>query len=80
MSYKFYGGVYLSSRKNLTSDLSLKRVFVPNRVVLPLSQHTGSPAEPVVKAGDTVKAFSEIAKAPGLVSSPLHASIGVRVT
>jgi electron transport complex protein RnfC len=80
MSYKFYGGIHPSQCKNLTSDASLKRVFVPKRVVLPLSQHTGSPAEPVVKAGDNVKAFSEIAKATGFVSSAIHASIGGKVS
>ncbi|MDO8535859.1 MAG: electron transport complex subunit RsxC [Candidatus Omnitrophota bacterium] len=80
MSYKFYGGVHPSPHKNLTSDGSIKRLFLPKRVVLPLSQHTGSPAEPIVKVGDAVKAFSEIAKATGFVSSPVHASISGKVT
>ncbi len=80
MSYKFYGGIHPSPHKNLTSDGAIKRVFVPKRVVLPLSQHTGSPAEPVVKAGDPVEAFSEIAKATGFVSSSIHASISGKVT
>jgi electron transport complex, RnfABCDGE type, C subunit len=80
MSYKFYGGVHPPSCKNLTSDGAIKRVFVPKRVVLPLSQHTGSPAEPVVKAGDAVKALSCIAKATGFVSSSIHASISGKVT
>jgi electron transport complex protein RnfC len=79
MSYKFYGGVHPSPRKNLTSDGAIKRVFVPKRVVLPLSQHTGSPAESIVKAGDPVKICSEIAKATGFVSSPIHASISGKV-
>lgn len=80
MSYKFYGGVHPSPHKNLTSDASIKRIFVPKRVVLPLSQHTGSPAEPVVKVGDSVKAFFGIAKATGFVSSPVHASISGKIT
>jgi len=80
MPYTFYGGVHPSPRKNLTSDGAIKRAFVPKRVVLPLSQHTGSPAEPIVKAGDTVKAFSLIAKATGFVSSPIHAPISGKVT
>ncbi len=80
MPYKFYGGVHPSQHKNLTSDASLKRIFVPKRVVLPLSQHTGSPAESIVKAGDPVKACIEIAKATGFVSSPIHASISGKVT
>jgi len=80
ISYKFYGGVHPSPHKNLTSDGAIKRVFVPKRVVLPLSQHTGSPAESIVKTGDSVKAFFEIAKATGFVSSPVHASISGKVT
>ena len=80
MSYKFYGGVHPSPHKNLTSDGAIKKIFVPKRVVLPLSQHTGSPAEPVVKAGEPVKAYLEIAKATGFVSSPIHASISGKVT
>ena len=80
MSYKFYGGVHPFSRKNLTSDGAIKRAFVPKRVVLPLSQHTGSPAESIVKAGDPVKISSEIAKATGFVSSPVHASISGKIT
>ena len=80
MSYKFYGGVHPSPQKNLTSDGAIKRVFVPKRVVLPLSQHTGSPAEPIVNAGEPVKAFSLIAKATGFVSSPVHASISGKIT
>ena len=80
MSYKFYGGVHPSSQKNLTSDGAIKRVFVPKRVVLPLSQHTGSPAESIVKVDEPVKVFTEIAKATGFVSSPIHASISGKVT
>jgi electron transport complex protein RnfC len=80
MSYKFYGGIHPPPRKNLTSDGAIKRVFVPKRVVLPLSQHTGSPAEPIVKAGEPVKACFEIAKATGFVSSPIHASISGKIT
>ena len=80
MSYKFYGGVHPSPHKNLTSDLSLKRIFVPKRVVLPLSQHTGSPAEPIVKAPDAVSVGALVAKPTGFVSSAIHASISGKVT
>lgn len=80
MSYKFYGGVHPLAHKNLTSDGAIKRTFMPKRVILPLSQHTGSPAEPIVKVGDKVKAFSGIAKATGFVSSSIHASIGGNIT
>ncbi len=80
MPYSFYGGVHPPSFKSLTSDGALKKVYVSKRVVLPLSQHTGSPAEPVVKPGDTVTVGQLIAKATGFVSSPIHATISGKVT
>lgn len=79
MKYKFYGGVHPASSKKLTLDGAIKKPFIPKRVVLPLSQHTGSPAEPVVKPGDTVSVGSQIARATGFVSSPIHASISGKV-
>lgn len=79
MSYKFYGGVHPLPNKNLTSDGAIKRVFVPKKVVLPLSQHTGSPAEAIVKPGDAVNVLSGVAKATGFVSSPIHAPISGKI-
>ena len=37
----------------------------PKKVVLPLSQHTGSPAKPIVKEGDRVERGDKIAVADG---------------
>jgi Na+-translocating ferredoxin:NAD+ oxidoreductase RnfC subunit len=51
-----------------------------SRVVLPLKQHVGAPAEPTVKVGDTVEAGDVIAKPPaGQLGAVLHASIAGRV-
>ena len=49
-------------------------------VLLPVSQHIGSPAEPIVKVGDTVKVGQLIAKATSAVSSPVYASISGKVS
>jgi Na+-translocating ferredoxin:NAD+ oxidoreductase RnfC subunit len=50
--------------------------FAPQRVVLPLKQHVGAPASPVVKAGDRVRAGDVIAKpASGQLGAVLHASV-----
>src|SRR3989338_5661332 len=80
MPYKFYGGVHPPAFKTLTSDGPIKRAFIPKRVVIPLSQHAGSPAQPVVAVGDTVAVGTLIAKATGFISSPIHATIGGKVT
>ncbi|MFA6609347.1 MAG: electron transport complex subunit RsxC [Candidatus Omnitrophota bacterium] len=80
MPYRFYGGVHPDPFKHLTQDKPTKRTFIPAKVVIPLSQHTGSPAEPVVAVGDDVEVGALIAKATGYISSPVHATIGGKVT
>jgi electron transport complex protein RnfC len=47
--------------------------------VLPLSQHAGKPAIPIVKQGDRVERGDKIAEADGFVSSPVHASAAGKV-
>ena len=76
----YYGGVHPSERKEYSEHLPLAPFPDPKTVVIPLSQHTGAPAEPLVKAGDTVKAGQKIGEAAGFVSSPVHASVSGTVT
>ncbi len=80
MSYKFYGGVHPACSKTLTNDRPVKKTFIPKKVILPLSQHTGLPAEPVVEAGEKVLVGQLIAKHSGYISSSVHASIGGKVS
>ncbi len=80
MAYKFRGGIHPPTFKTGASDRPIKRVFIPRKVVLPVSQHVGSPAEPVVKAGDFVKAGDLIAQPSGYFSSAIHASLTGTVT
>ncbi|MBI1368277.1 MAG: hypothetical protein GC162_06450 [Planctomycetes bacterium] len=55
--------------------------FMPKRIVLPLKQHAGPPAEPIVKVGDRVSEGDVIARpAPGKLGAPIHASITGKVT
>jgi len=49
-------------------------------VVLPLSQHLGAPAKPVVNKGDVVKTGQLIASGDGFVSSHVHASVSGKVS
>ncbi len=80
MPYKFYGGVHPATFKTLTSDRPIKKAPVPKRVVLPLSQHVGSPSSPTVKVGDIVKVCDVIAKPSGFISSTIHATISGTVS
>lgn len=49
-------------------------------VLLPLSQHIGAPATPLVGVGDTVTVGQKIAEASGYVSSPIYASVSGKVS
>ena len=80
MAYKFYGGIHPSTFKTLTSDRPIKKSYIPKKVTIPLSQHTGSPAEPAVAAGDSVKVGALIGKSTGFISSPIHAALSGKVT
>ena len=47
----------------------------PPTVFIPVSMHAGTPAMPVVAAGDTLKVGQLIAEAQGFISSPVHSSV-----
>jgi Na+-translocating ferredoxin:NAD+ oxidoreductase RnfC subunit len=47
----------------------------PNRVRVPLRQHSGTPAQPAVKEGDRVKRYDIIGNASSDISCTMHASI-----
>ncbi|MEA4924403.1 MAG: 4Fe-4S dicluster domain-containing protein [Syntrophomonadaceae bacterium] len=56
--------------------------FIPDQIYLPLKQHIGAPATPVVKAGDSVRAGQLVAVIPAgtSFSSNLFSSIDGKVT
>ncbi|MEL4105462.1 electron transport complex subunit RsxC [Oscillospiraceae bacterium WX1] len=76
----YYGGIHPSERKELSEHLSLVRFPDPKTVVIPLSQHAGAPAEPIVEAGQQVFVGQKIAEAKGFISSPIHSSVSGTVT
>jgi len=74
MRMRFSHGVHPPELKDLTEHVRIRRLPFPDEVVLPLSQHTGKPARPIVRVGDRVERGDKIAEADGFVSSPVHAS------
>lgn len=71
--------IHLPDFKNITKNKKIEQAPIPKRAILPLSQHTGTPSEPAVNVGDSVKTGSLIAHAKGLISANLHSSISGRV-
>lgn len=74
------GGVKLISHKKGTTARKVKAARLPNKLILPLSQHIGEPAEAVVAVGDHVLKGQIIARATSSISSPVHASSSGIVT
>ena len=77
--FKFLGNTHVPHNKN-TADMQPVKMTPPTEVLLPTSQHLGSPANPVVKVGDEVKVGQLIAEASGYVSSPIYSSVSGKVT
>ena len=67
------GGVHPEENKHQSTTRPIGSVSLPETLVLPLSQHAGTPAEPVVAVGDKVLKGQLIARASGVISAPLHA-------
>ena len=61
--------------------LYVENGFRPNKVTIPLKQHVGAPATPVVNVGDTVTLGQKIGDVPSdQMGVPIHASINGVVT
>ena len=75
----YYGGVHPSERKEFSEHLALKRFPDPKTVVIPLSQHAGAPANPIVQVGDNVFVGQKIGEAAAFISSPVHSSVSGKV-
>ncbi len=76
----FSGGIHPPQYKEITSNIPVAVLPLPETAYIPLSQHTGAPAQPVVSAGDKVRTGQKIGDSPAFISSPIHASISGKVT
>lgn len=72
--WRFNGGLELDARTAPATTLPIAAVPVPPRLVLPLSQHVGQPAEPVVTVGERVLKGQPIARPSGYIAAKVHAS------
>ncbi len=72
------GGVHPPEKK-FAEKQSIERLDPPKTVVIPLSQHLGVPAVPVVEKGDQVRCGQLIAKGEAFISAHIHASVSGKV-
>ena len=75
----FRGGIHPPGHKELSRDKSFTNLSVPHRCYIPLQQHIGKPAVPLVEVDDIVEEGQMIGKADGFISANVHASIPGKV-
>ncbi len=68
------GKTRIPHRKN-TAAIAAVGMAAPQLVYIPMSQHIGAPAKPIVNVGDPVSVGTLIGEAGGFVSSPVHSSV-----
>ena len=76
--FRFLGKTHVPHCKNTAGAVPVK-MLPPKEVLLPVSQHIGAPAVPIVKKGDYVLTGQKIAEAGGFVSAPIYASVSGKV-
>lgn len=75
----FPHGIHPPEDKDSTAEKKLEFLPPPEKVVIPLHQHFGNPAEPLVKKGEEVLLGQKIGGATSLFSANVHASVSGKV-
>ena len=75
----FEHGIHPAQHKELTCKLPIRRLPFAPQLIVPLAQHIGKPAVPLVRPGQEVVRGEPIARADGFVSVPMHAPATGRV-
>ena len=76
----FHGGLRLEPNKAISTERPLVAAPIPPRLIHPLSQHAGSPSEPIVAVGERVCRMQPLSRPSSFISAPVHAgSSGVVV-
>lgn len=76
----FHGGIYPPENKTQSMQLPIGELPIPPVLRLPLNQHMGAPALPVVSVGDKILRGQKIADAVGGFSAAVHAPSSGTIT
>ncbi len=76
---KLHGGLRLQANKQASTAAPILTLPVPDQLVLPITQHAGDPAQPVVSIGERVLKGQLIAQTDGPLGAPVHASSSGKV-
>ncbi len=76
---KSLNGIFVKHHKN-TENSATEIMPIPDKVVIPMSQHIGKPCDVAVKLMDEVKVGQIIGAQSGFISAPIHSSVSGKVT
>lgn len=71
--FKFKGGVHPPEHKSESNTRPIAAAPIPPFLVIPVRQHIGNPAKPLVHVGQSVLKGQMIAAADGYISAAVHA-------
>ena len=74
------GGIHPHDNKEWSKDKAIEVLELPNEVKLPMVQHIGAPATPIVQKGDKVLVGQVVAQSSGFVSANIHSPVSGTVT
>lgn len=74
------GGVHPQDNKRYSAHQQIVTCPLPEKAIIPLIQHIGAPAQPIVEKGEKVRVGQLIAKAGGFVSANIHAPFSGTIT
>ena len=75
----FPRGIHPPEFKEWTAEKSIESLPPPEKVMIPLLQHFGSTAEPLVKKGDEVALGQKIGEVKAFFSASVHSSVSGKV-
>jgi electron transport complex protein RnfC len=76
---KLHGGLRLDAHKSESTGLPIQTPPLPEQLILPIDQHAGEPAQPLVGIGERVLRGQLLAESPGTLGAPVHASSSGKV-
>jgi len=74
-----HGGLRLPGNKAESTRSGILNIPVPSQLIMPITQHVGDPAQPIVSIGERVLKGQLIADSEGTLGAPVHASSSGKV-
>lgn len=71
--FQIHGGLHLPDNKVQSTADPIRKIPLAPVLTIPLQQHIGTPAEPLVQPGERVRKGQTIARATQYIGAPIHA-------